>query len=188
MQSELDPTDILTILQHGNQLKRTVRTGWVQRGVPSPENVAAHSYGMAYTALILTQWITEPLDMGKTLAMALLHDLPEGLTSDIPSPAWRFLPPGIKLEAEQQAIRQILNRVSFALNLLELWEEFVEAKTAEARLVHDADRLDMYLQAANYEEETGNRKLGEFWAKEPAFHFAASRAVFNAIKQRAGRK
>ena len=33
---------LLKVLYHANQLKRTARTGWVQRGVLDPENVAAH--------------------------------------------------------------------------------------------------------------------------------------------------
>ena len=37
---------MLELLLHGNQLKRTARTGWVQRGVPLPENVAAHTFGV----------------------------------------------------------------------------------------------------------------------------------------------
>ncbi|MCZ7670255.1 MAG: hypothetical protein M5U34_25360 [Chloroflexi bacterium] len=39
----MDTTAVLKLLLHGNQLKRTPRTGWVQRGVPNAENVAAHS-------------------------------------------------------------------------------------------------------------------------------------------------
>lgn len=82
-----DPAAILQTLLHGNQLKRTTRTGWARRGVPDPENVAAHSYGVAHITLILAQLLEQPLDLGRALAMAVLHDLPESLTTDIPRPA-----------------------------------------------------------------------------------------------------
>lgn len=189
MQSEQDPATILDLLQHGNQLKRTVRTGWAQRGVPNPESVAAHSYGVAYLSLVLAQQLDEHVDLGRLLAMALLHDLPEGITSDIPGPAWRFLPEGSKAEAERQALQHILGQTSpFPDSWLTLWEELSAEISAEARLVHDADRLELYLQAANYEEQTGNRKLSEFWHTEPAFHFPISAVIYGAIRRRVGRE
>ena len=47
----MDVTAVLNTLLHGNQLKRTARTGWAQRGVPNAENVAAHSFGVVFVAL-----------------------------------------------------------------------------------------------------------------------------------------
>ena len=63
----MDVTAVLNLLTHGNQLKRTARTGWVQRGVPNPEDVAAHSYGVVFTALVLAQLIDEPVDLGRAV-------------------------------------------------------------------------------------------------------------------------
>ncbi|MCA9944767.1 MAG: HD domain-containing protein, partial [Anaerolineales bacterium] len=96
----MDVTAVLNTLLHGNQLKRTPRTGWVQRGVPNAENVAAHSFGVVFAAMVLAQVVEEELDLGRLLAIAALHDLPEALTTDIPTPAWRYLPPGIKTAVE----------------------------------------------------------------------------------------
>ncbi len=104
----MEDSDILQLLFHGNQLKRTVRTGWVQRGIANAEDVAAHSYGVAFTVLVLAQTIPTKLDVEKALAMAILHDLPEGVTTDIPTPAWRYLPPGIKTDVERGAMNSIL--------------------------------------------------------------------------------
>ncbi|MCB8917431.1 MAG: HD family hydrolase [Ardenticatenaceae bacterium] len=176
-----DPQAILLLLRHGNQLKRTARTGWVQRGVPQAENVAAHSYGVTFTALVLAQLIPETVDLGKVLALAVLHDLPEGLTTDIPTPAWRYLPPGIKASVERQAMHDILSEVDFAADLLALWEELQQNETVEARLVHDADKLEMYLQAVVYAEQTGNSQLAEFWRKQHRFHFPAAQALYEAL-------
>ena len=103
----MDVDRLLELLLHGNQLKRTARTGWVQRGVPLPENVAAHTFGVVYATLLLADLVEQPIDMAAALAMAALHDLPEGLTTDIPTPAWRFLPSGAKTSAERQAMEQI---------------------------------------------------------------------------------
>ena len=73
----MDVDDQLALLLHGNQLKRTTRTGWVQRGVPLPENVAAHTFGVVYAVLLLAEWVKRPIDLAAALAMAALHDLPE---------------------------------------------------------------------------------------------------------------
>lgn len=188
MNSDTEFAAVLTLLQHANQLKRTVRTGWAQRGVPQPESVAAHSYGVAFTALILSRLVAEPIDAGKLLSMALLHDLPEALTSDIPSPTWNYLPPDMKPEMERRAVEEALGLTPFSTILMTLWKELDGDETLEAKVLHDADRLELYLQAANYEEETGNRKLGEFWAGEPAFHFSVSNAIYQAIRKRVGRE
>jgi putative hydrolase of HD superfamily len=180
----MNSAELLDLLLQANQLKLTARTGWVQRGVPAAENVAAHTFGVAFTALALAQIIAEPVALDRVLAMALLHDLPESLTSDIPSPAWRFLPPGVKLEAERSALAQILGRAPFAPAFQALWEELHQAVTAEARLVHDADRIDLLVQAWQYERQSQNRRLAEFWTVEAAFHFPEAAALYELLRQR----
>lgn len=180
----MDVTAVLQALLHGNQLKRTTRTGWAQRGIPQPESVAAHSFGVTYTALILAQFSPEPIDSGKLLAMAAIHDLPEGLTTDIPTPAWRFLPAGIKTDVERHAMQEILSDDPFASSLMPLWEELHANESLEAKLVHDADKLEMCLQASVYEQQYGNTYLAEFWQKQVTFHFPAAQAIYNELRSR----
>ncbi len=176
--------DTLDLLLHGNQLKRTARTGWVQRGVPEAENVAAHSFGVAFVALVLAPFLPTPPDLARLLAMAVLHDLPETLTTDIPSPAWRHLPEGIKTDVERGVMRQLLGEGPWTGDWLDLWEELHAGETMAARLVQDADRLEMLLQAWIYEEQTGNRRLSEFWEGDRPFHFAPSQALYEALRAR----
>ena len=182
----MNPAQILDILMHGNQLKRTPRTGWVQRGVVGAENVAAHSFGVVYTALVLAELIEEKIDLGRVLAMVALHDLPEGLTSDIPRPAWRFLPEGSKQSAEAGALAEILDSATFASRWLDWWAEQVANETLEAKLVHDADKVDQFLQAYVYEHQTGNRSLEEFWREPHQFHFPVAQAIYDELRRRRG--
>ncbi len=175
---------LLELLMHGNQLKRTARTGWGQRGVADPEDVAAHSFGVIYTALLLLELAADPtLDRAAVLAMATLHDLPEGLTTDIPVPAWRFLPAGAKATAERQALAEIVGDAAFGPQWLAWWEEYRRNETAAAQLVHDADKLDQCLQAYVYERHTGNRQLAEFWRVAPRFHLAPAQAVYDELRR-----
>ncbi len=182
--ADLNNNALLETLLHGNQLKRTARTGWIQRGVPDAENVAAHSYGVSFAILILAPTLDETINLGKTLAMAIIHDLPEALTSDIPSPAWRFLPESSKFDAELSAMNKIVGDLDNDSGLYSLWEEFQAAATAEARLVHDADKIDLYLQALVYEQQTGNQHLQEFWLTAPAFYFDQCRTLYETMRDR----
>ncbi len=178
----MDITAVIALLTHGNQLKRTARTGWTMRGIPNAEDVAAHSFGVVYTALILCQIINKPIDQGKVLAIATLHDLPEGLTTDIPTPAWRYLPAGVKTDIERGAMQEILSDLSFSPQLMALWEELHANETIEAKLVHDADKIDMFLQATIYEAQFGNAHLAEFWTKPYQFNFPECQAIYDELR------
>jgi putative hydrolase of HD superfamily len=174
-------SEILRLLMQSNQLKRTSRTGWVQRGVPQAENVAAHTNGVAFTALVLAKLISSPLQREKLLIMALIHDLPETITTDIPTGSWRFFPPGTKADVERRAMMEVLGGSVLEAELMPFWEEMQRQETAEAKLVHDADKLEMYVQAFVYERETGNQFLEEFWLNPRHFFFAESQAVYDEL-------
>jgi putative hydrolase of HD superfamily len=180
----MDITSIINTLFHGNQLKRAARTGWVQRGVPNAENVAAHSYGVVFATMVLAELVEEPIDLGRALAIATLHDLPEGLTTDIPTPAWRYLPPGVKTDVERGAMQEILADAPFKAQFMDLWEELHAKETAVSHLVHDADKIDMFVQALMYQEQTGNQQLAEFWIIPHKFHFPQSQAIYDELRRR----
>ena len=180
----MDIDETLDALLHGNQLKQTARTGWGQRGVFDAESVAAHSYGVAFTVLILAPHLSRPVDLGKALAMAVLHDLPESLTSDIPTPAWSLMPEGAKPLVEGQVMERMLGDAAGGEELIAIWRELHLYESAEAQLVGDADKLDLYLQALVYEEQTGNRRLDEFWRRPAEFHFPESQILYEALVRR----
>jgi putative hydrolases of HD superfamily len=180
----MNGSDIVTLLLHGNQLKRTARTGWAQRGVPGGENVAAHTFGVAYTTLVLANLVDEEVDLARALAMALLHDLPEGLTTDIPTPALRFLSRELKAQMEAAALQEIAGKTPLYEQFGAWWQELDKNESIEARLVHDADRIDLFLQAVIFEEQTGNRHLAQFWEREVIFAFDTSQRVYEVLRAR----
>jgi putative hydrolase of HD superfamily len=180
----MDEINLLEALLHGNQLKQTPRSGWQKRGVPDVESVAAHSYGVAFTALVLSEVVHDVLDRGRLLAMAILHDLPESVTGDITSPAWRLMPADTKAVVESKVMKALLDQTNYRAGWLALWEELQLNETDEARLVHDADKLDLFLQALIYEEQTGNQHLQEFWDIPAEFYFPQSQAIYDLIRKR----
>src|ERR671927_1656901 len=79
---------MLSVLLELQRLKRLDRTGWVLRGLPpGAESVAAHSYGVALTAMLLADECAARgvrVDVGRVVRIALLHDLQETRTGDMP--------------------------------------------------------------------------------------------------------
>lgn len=174
------------LLRAANRLKTTPRTGWAQRGVPAPESVAAHSHGVALTALLLTELVDEDVDRGTVLALAVLHDLPESVTGDLSLGASRLLPDGAKAAAESAALDELLDGLPFAGTWRDLWRAFEAQESVEARIVRDADRIDLLTQALAYEKALGHLELEEFWSFAPddSFAFEASRRLVRGLRAR----
>ncbi len=172
-------------------LKRVPRSGWLLRGVPHVESVAEHAYGMATLALALCDIINAsgaadpPLDEGRVLTIALLHDLAEARLTDLPGPARRLIPEDVKSRAEAAAMTSILAALPSAARLLAAWREFEDESTPEGRLVRDADKLEMMVQCTRY-ERSGVRGLDEFWAAMDAhvWHYTLSATVYARLKER----
>jgi len=170
---------LLDLLLAGNRLKALQRQGWSLRGVPVPESVAEHSHQVTLVALLLLDVCEVELDREKALTIALLHDLAEALVTDIPEPAVRLLGRQVKRQAEEKALKSLLGGLPRGADYLAWWREFEEASTPEGRLVRDADRLEMMVQAYAY-EQAGHRGLDEFWEVMAGneWHLPASEALF----------
>ena len=181
---------LLDLFLSANQLKRVARTGWVMRGVADAESVSDHSYGVAFVALTLARFVEEDVDTTKLLTLALIHDLPEAILSDIPSPAGEYLPDDAKEQAEDGVLATLLEGLPQLGDWRAWWREYEEQTTVEARLVRDADRLDLLLQAFVYEQTTGNRWLKEFWRETTIDVFACdvTRRVFEVLRETRGRR
>jgi putative hydrolase of HD superfamily len=179
----MDAGAALQLLITAHRLKRTRRTGWVMRGVPEAESVADHSFGVALISLVLAEMEGRPLDIGKLLTIALLHDLPESIVGDLPSPAVDHFPPGAKQQAEKAVLDELLAQLDCAEQWQSYWQEFEDGTSIEGQLVRDADRLDMLLQAHIYEQTTGNRWLDEFWPPPGSspFRLLAARRLYEKL-------
>ncbi|MGD1995467.1 MAG: HD domain-containing protein [Anaerolineae bacterium] len=185
----MSPEAALVFLREALCLKRVPRTGWLLRGLSDVESVAEHTWGVALAVLVLAKGVEESLDLEKALTIALLHDLPERVLSDIPSPAVRHLRPRAKRRAEVSILTEMLSAMPEADRLRDWWLEFEESSTLEGQLVRDADRLEMLLQAHLYEEGRGCR-LEDFWENQEgkSFSFPFSQAVYEALVEARARE
>ncbi len=190
----LEADRLLDFLLQANRLKAVPRSGWLLRGIADPESVAEHGLGTALLTLLLLERAggageaDGPLDRGRALALALLHDLPECVLTDLPAPAARHLPAGAKRAAEGSILAELTEGLPGGESLRALWRELEAAESPEARLVRDADRLEMVLQALVYERTRGNGELDEFWSLRPEdLSFPAAAELLRALRRRAGR-
>lgn len=174
--------DLLADLQ---RLKRLDRTGWVLRGLaPGAESVASHSFGVGIVAMLLADECRArgvEVDVERVLRLALLHDLAEARTGDMPRTMAKYYGAEARRRAEGAAFTDLLGGLN--VELREVYErlhaDYEERGSLEARLVKAADIVDLLAQALAF-ERAGARELDEFWegAAEREFGLeGAARAV-----------
>jgi len=153
--------DIISYFQEIGRLKKVKRKGWVMDGVKDPESVSEHSWRTAFMVMILGE--KRSIDLERAMKMALIHDMPEANTGDIVEIGKRnYTLPGTGLpkekydqvsQKEKNELEVRAARKFFSGEHFKLWKEFQNGKTEEARFVKDVDRLEMALQALEYETE-----------------------------------
>jgi putative hydrolase of HD superfamily len=148
------------LIKNSGKLKGLKRTGWLESGIKSPESVADHSYRTTLLSMTLSDILE--LDTLKTVRMALIHDLAESLTGDL-TPRQKQ---GNHAKQDFRALKKALKELPEPVIKIYtgLFKEYQENKTPEARLVHNADKLDMLYQAREYEEK--GYRLDQFWETE----------------------
>lgn len=150
--------DFLTLCQ---SLKTTKRKGWINHGIKGPESIADHMYRMALMALIAGD--TPGLDRERCVKIAIVHDIAEAIVGDI-TPSDN-VPKKEKSRMEQAALNEmckVLGGGMRAEEIKELWAEYENNSSLEANLVKDFDKVEMILQALEYETEHG-KVLDEFF-------------------------
>lgn len=174
--SDQETRSALSYMRMLGGIKTEKRTGWVLRNIPNPESVGDHQYRMAMMAMMLhsTPYAAEmEIDVSKCIQMALSHDVAESIIGDIV--------PGTmskedKLQKEDEAMVLLRNTLrgtragrgnsfaSAARHVEDLWREYVEQETVEAKFVKDLDRFEMVLQADEYEQSAAQPlNLEEFF-------------------------
>jgi len=140
--------NLVKFLEITGRLKRTPRAGWVEVGIRQPESVAGHIFRTSILCMVYADM--EGLDQLKLLRMALIHDLPEAITGDLtPSKKTKE-----SKEKEDAAINQILELLpkKQRKKYMTDWNEYQEGKTEEAKAVRQLEKLEMALQAKEYEK------------------------------------
>lgn len=106
-------------------------------------------------------------DAAKCIKLALVHDVAEAVVGDITP--HDGVPPAEKHAREAAVVERMQVQLGLhgpfagcGAELFELWREYEGCATPEARLVKDLDKLEMILQAHEYEGQQG-MALEEFF-------------------------
>ena len=158
-------SNILKFMTLVGKLKSTKRTGWVNRGVKSPESVSDHMYRMAIMSFLLAgNENASNINREHCIKLALVHDMAECIVGDITP--FDGVSKEEKHRQEKEAMESLATLVGDEVGqeFFALWKEYEAQETGEAKFVKDLDRFEMILQAHEYEEAEG--KLGSRWLQE----------------------
>lgn len=134
---------MMEFLHAAERLKNELRHAYKSNGLR--ESVAEHSWRLCLMAMVSAEDV-EDIDRDKCLKMALIHDLPEIVAGD-----------AYRLDLSKQKGRHEIEKAALgklgkllprgtAREITDLWLEFEEGITMEARLVKLIDRLEVLIQ------------------------------------------
>lgn len=157
------PNQVLEFLKTVGKSKRILRSGWVREKIKDPESVADHSFRLSVISMILAD--TLGLDKEKLIKMALLHDLGEVVTGDIVWSRGNIVDiekRAGKEELERKGIEKVFKIMGVSKEYVKTFEEMIERTSQEAKIFWQLDKLEMAIQALEYEKEQG-KQLNEFF-------------------------
>lgn len=148
-------SDLIKFFEDVGKLKKLKRTGWMRAGVPNSESVAEHIYRVSVMSMILAK---KSLNIEKVLKMSLVHDLPEAEAGDLVAERRGVIITKMKEEKEKlerEAMKKICDNLRDGKEYFDLWVEYEKGESEVAKFVRQMDRLEMALQAYEYESEHG---------------------------------
>jgi putative hydrolases of HD superfamily len=105
------------------------------------ENTAEHSWSLALAVILFRRYAAEPVDLGRALSLAIVHDIPEAFVGDTfvysDAIAKRF-------ELERAAMDHFLERstdISEVHDIVRWWQEYELTESPEGRYVLALDVL-----------------------------------------------
>lgn len=125
-------------------------------------------YRMSIITLLTPPTLAPRLDLPRCMKMCLIHDMAESLVGDITPVDGVPKPEKSRREAETVSFlsTSLLGNVYGGVpgrELAEIWQEYEDSRTLEAKFVHDVDKMELLLQMFEYEKRSGGDVgLGEF--------------------------
>jgi putative hydrolase of HD superfamily len=131
----------LAFLERAEALKDTFRSGFTAGG--RPEDTASHTWRLCLWVLVFEDQLAG-LDVAKMLKMAVLHDLGEAVSGDVPATE-QVGGKGVGERADFVSLMAGLGEVQQA-EFLGLWDDYENAGSDEARVIKGLDKLETILQ------------------------------------------
>lgn len=118
---------------------RFIPRAWIQFLNADFANLAEHTLRVTWIALMIAKY--EGGDTGKIAKMALVHDITESRASDVHYVTRLYVE-----RKEEKALEDMLDGVAFADEFKALWNEYEVRESLEAKIVKDADNLEVDLE------------------------------------------
>lgn len=134
----------LEFIMEVDKIKTINRQTYITGGVRK-ENDAEHSWHLALMALLLGEYANENIDVLKTMAMVLIHDMVEIDAGD--TYAFDSVGAESKVERELKAADRIFNILpkDQAEYFRNLWDEFELGETMESKFANALDKIQPIL-------------------------------------------
>jgi len=141
-------TQQIAFLVEADRLKSVIRRTPLVDGTRR-ENSAEHSWHLALAAMILREYVAEPVDLLRLIELVTIHDLVEIDAGD--AFAYDDAAQSAKAARELAAADRLFgllpaDQTSYVRGL---WEEFETQETIEARVANALDRFQPLLQNAH---------------------------------------
>lgn len=164
--------------------KRLQRAGWVREKIKNSESVAEHSFRVGVLAMVIADSLGS--DKEKLIKMALVHDLGEVATGDLVWSRGEIIDIKKRIEKEKlekKGIFQLFNIIGQANEYQKIYLEMIERKSLEANIFWQLDKIEMAMQALEYENDQGKR-LDEFFINaDLQVTSSLLRTILNKIKK-----
>jgi len=136
---------------------RNMQRGWVQHLGINCASVLEHTLRVIWLALIIARR-EKVTNEEKIIKMAMIHDIAESRTSDL-----SYVQKVYVKTDDKSAAKDIFSKTSLSDFYKSHFEEYEARKSIEAKIVKDADNLDIDLELKEIEEQ--GAKFPGKWAK-----------------------
>ena len=141
---------IIEFINYAEKLKTELRHA--TKSDNQRESVADHTWRLSLMLILIAPKLKLKIDLLKAIKIAIVHDIVEIEAKDVPIPD-RINDQKLstqKEKNEQTAIENIKNRLGDdGQEIFDLWNEFEDSKTNEAKVVKTLDKLEGQLQFLN---------------------------------------
>jgi putative hydrolase of HD superfamily len=139
---------VIDVLKLAERLKFELRHSYTSSG--RQESVAEHTWRMSLMAVLMEPYLESKVDHAKLLKMIIIHDLIEAEAGDM-SVLDVLRDPSLKAVKQQREIKAIENLRDklgepLGTEIYNLWFEFEDKNTYEAKVANAFDKLEVQLQ------------------------------------------
>lgn len=119
---------------------RYVQRMWHRYSNTDFANISDHLFRVTWIALVIANYEKKG-DTGKIVKMAIMHDIVESRAGDVDDIARQYVQRNEKL-----GINDMLGNTILEEEFLGLWHEYDKRESIEAKIVKDADNIDVDLE------------------------------------------